>query len=258
MTTDDIRCMPAGREMDGLIARFFFGLVRQWEDCWSPCSDSGVIADVCLPLEHYSTDMNAAMSVFERLAKEHRAELRWSMNPDCWHLGQSVPGLCRHDPAGYLPRGIAADGSTREEKRATGDVMDDHMPPLPPAAEYIAAATEYVWAHAKLDDAREKMTTAWAAVPEDDRRFLVPPAQLPITPSRTTEERIDKFTLELIELNVPLKVINAMLNEGIHSLDELTAMTEESLGLVRNIGTASIAAIKTALATKGLRLRDGE
>lgn len=62
--------------------------------------------------------------------------------------------------------------------------------------------------------------------------------------------------IEIINLDLPLRAENILLREGIHRINDLTAMTEEKIAALPGIGKRSLANIKESLRVKGLELFD--
>lgn len=60
----------------------------------------------------------------------------------------------------------------------------------------------------------------------------------------------------LAELQLPLRFHNALHQAGVHTAGQLSARTAEQLLDFRNIGVAGVAAVRVALAERGLRLAD--
>ncbi len=79
MTREEIMNMPAGREMDKIIAEKVFGLeIRETEKWVKSCVPSklrqpdykvSIISAGGLPLKNYSTDMTAAWDIVKKLPK---------------------------------------------------------------------------------------------------------------------------------------------------------------------------------------------
>lgn len=77
-----------------------------------------------------------------------------------------------------------------------------------------------------------------------------------IGPSPVDEQIAESLNLPVEDLELSVRSYNCLKREGIHTVGELVARSEEDLLDIRNFGSKSIDEVKDTLATLGLSLRD--
>lgn len=77
-----------------------------------------------------------------------------------------------------------------------------------------------------------------------------------IGPSPVDEQIAESLNLPVEDLELSVRSYNCLKREGIHTVGELVARSEEDLLDIRNFGSKSIDEVKETLATLGLALRD--
>ena len=70
------------------------------------------------------------------------------------------------------------------------------------------------------------------------------------------EQIAESLSLPVEDLELSVRSYNCLKREGIHTVGELVARSEEDLLDIRNFGSKSIDEVKETLATLGLTLRD--
>jgi hypothetical protein len=106
MTAEQIDAMPAGREMDALVAERVMGWVRHPDSMyrhWCERQPDGTLRflDQCEPLHtvrpwHPSTDIAAAWEVVEKLVSEQGLHLWWH---NVWLVDFALSGAQRAETA---------------------------------------------------------------------------------------------------------------------------------------------------------------
>ncbi|MDO4784155.1 MAG: DNA-directed RNA polymerase subunit alpha [Propionibacteriaceae bacterium] len=77
-----------------------------------------------------------------------------------------------------------------------------------------------------------------------------------IGPSPVDEQLAESLSLPVEDLNLTVRSYNCLKREGIHTVGELVARSEQDLLDIRNFGTKSIVEVKMTLHNLGLSLRD--
>lgn len=77
-----------------------------------------------------------------------------------------------------------------------------------------------------------------------------------IGPSPVDEQIAESLNLPVEDLDLSVRSYNCLKREGIHTVGELVARSEEDLLDIRNFGSKSIDEVKETLASLGLSLRD--
>lgn len=77
-----------------------------------------------------------------------------------------------------------------------------------------------------------------------------------IGPSPVDEQLAENMSLPIEDLNLTVRSYNCLKREGIHTVGELVARSEQDLLDIRNFGTKSIVEVKMTLHNLGLALRD--
>lgn len=77
-----------------------------------------------------------------------------------------------------------------------------------------------------------------------------------IGPSPVDEQLAESLSLPIEDLNLTVRSYNCLKREGIHTVGELVARSEQDLLDIRNFGTKSIVEVKMTLHNLGLSLRD--
>ena len=77
-----------------------------------------------------------------------------------------------------------------------------------------------------------------------------------IGPSPVDEQLAEPLSLPIEDLNLTVRSYNCLKREGIHTVGELVARSEQDLLDIRNFGTKSIVEVKMTLHNLGLSLRD--
>ncbi len=77
-----------------------------------------------------------------------------------------------------------------------------------------------------------------------------------IGPSPVDEQLAESMSLPVEDLNLTVRSYNCLKREGIHTVGELVARSEQDLLDIRNFGTKSIDEVKMTLFNLGLSLRD--
>lgn len=77
-----------------------------------------------------------------------------------------------------------------------------------------------------------------------------------IGPSPVDEQLAESLSLPIEDLNLTVRSYNCLKREGIHTVGELVARSEQDLLDIRNFGTKSIVEVKMTLHNLGLALRD--
>ena len=77
-----------------------------------------------------------------------------------------------------------------------------------------------------------------------------------IGPSPVDEQIAESLNLPVEDLELSVRSYNCLKREGIHTVGELVARSEEDLLDIRNFGNKSIEEVKETLAGLGLTLRD--
>ncbi len=77
-----------------------------------------------------------------------------------------------------------------------------------------------------------------------------------IGPSPVDEQIAESLNLPVEDLNLSVRSYNCLKREGIHTVGELVARSEEDLLDIRNFGSKSILEVKVTLHNLGLSLRD--
>ena len=77
-----------------------------------------------------------------------------------------------------------------------------------------------------------------------------------IGPSPVDEQLAESLSMPIKDLNLSVRSFNCLMREGIHTVGELVARSEQDLLDIRNFGTKSIVEVKVTLHGLGLSLRD--
>lgn len=88
------------------------------------------------------------------------------------------------------------------------------------------------------------------------RELNVEAEGIEIGPSPVDEQIAESLNLPVEDLELSVRSYNCLKREGIHTVGELVARSEEDLLDIRNFGSKSIDEVKETLATLGLTLRD--
>ncbi|MDF1486945.1 DNA-directed RNA polymerase subunit alpha [Tessaracoccus caeni] len=88
------------------------------------------------------------------------------------------------------------------------------------------------------------------------RELNVEAEGIEIGPSPVDEQIAESLSLPVEDLELSVRSYNCLKREGIHTVGELVARSEEDLLDIRNFGSKSIDEVKETLATLGLALRD--
>ena len=88
------------------------------------------------------------------------------------------------------------------------------------------------------------------------RELNVEAEGIEIGPSPVDEQIAESLSLPVEDLELSVRSYNCLKREGIHTVGELVARSEEDLLDIRNFGSKSIDEVKETLATLGLTLRD--
>ncbi len=88
------------------------------------------------------------------------------------------------------------------------------------------------------------------------RELNVEAEGIEIGPSPVDEQIAESLGLPVEELDLSVRSYNCLKREGIHTVGELVARSEEDLLDIRNFGSKSIVEVKMTLANLGLSLRD--
>ncbi|HMR49699.1 MAG TPA: DNA-directed RNA polymerase subunit alpha [Arachnia sp.] len=88
------------------------------------------------------------------------------------------------------------------------------------------------------------------------RELNVEAEGIEIGPSPVDEQIAESLNLPVEDLELSVRSYNCLKREGIHTVGELVARSEEDLLDIRNFGSKSIDEVKETLATLGLALRD--
>ena len=75
-------------------------------------------------------------------------------------------------------------------------------------------------------------------------------------PSPVDEQIAESLNLPVEDLNLSVRSYNCLKREGIHTVGELVARSEEDLLDIRNFGSKSILEVKVTLHNLGLALHD--
>ena len=88
------------------------------------------------------------------------------------------------------------------------------------------------------------------------RELNVDAEGIEIGPSPVDEQIAESLNLPVEDLDLSVRSYNCLKREGIHTVGELVARSEEDLLDIRNFGSKSIDEVKETLAGLGLALRD--
>ena len=88
------------------------------------------------------------------------------------------------------------------------------------------------------------------------RELNVDAEGIEIGPSPVDEQIAESLNLPVEDLELSVRSYNCLKREGIHTVGELVARSEEDLLDIRNFGSKSIDEVKETLAGLGLALRD--
>ncbi|TRY19886.1 DNA-directed RNA polymerase subunit alpha [Tessaracoccus rhinocerotis] len=88
------------------------------------------------------------------------------------------------------------------------------------------------------------------------RELNVAAEGIEIGPSPVDEQIAESLSLPVEELDLSVRSYNCLKREGIHTVGELVARSEEDLLDIRNFGSKSILEVKVTLHNLGLALRD--
>ncbi len=90
------------------------------------------------------------------------------------------------------------------------------------------------------------------------RELNVDAEGIEIGPSPVDEQIAESLNLPVEDLELSVRSYNCLKREGIHTVGELVARSEEDLLDIRNFGSKSIDEVKETLAGLGLALRDSQ
>jgi excisionase family DNA binding protein len=106
-----------------------------------------------------------------------------------------------------------------------------------------------------LYESVEALVESLRGAPGDARRATKPcPAGATNARRRAPKGRTSRPPVKDLELST--RATNALINDGVRTLEDLVAKTDSELLLVPNLGRGSLAEIKAALAKRGLREKD--
>ena len=88
------------------------------------------------------------------------------------------------------------------------------------------------------------------------RELNVEAEGIEIGPSPVDEQIAESLNLPVEDLELSVRSYNCLKREGIHTVGELVARSEEDLLDIRNFGSKSIDEVRDTLANLGLSLRD--